>query len=307
MTIGIAASGHGAGAAILEALAGIEAIAEGAIGGFVSVAALTRDGRIARAEIQRGGAQALLRAPLPPGLAEAARAVLMSSGPDRPEPLAQFTPAWPAVGLVTGHRFPNAWGVDGTPVSLAALQRLEQDGDPQRAVDETLALNPHADAGLILLSAAGEVGIANARLVRRHGDLGQAVRRTEEHVIAVIHNSIRPHGLLAELTIDLVARKMRRPATDTPTIRVAAGLVVSDAAERSCIAVDGGRATALRIATLFNGDDPWSAGLGPRADVMAGDRLLGHACLDPFLVIRDRRLVSVDGRAVLDLPYCPVG
>ena len=55
MTIGIAASGPSAGAGIMVGLRAIEAIGRGAIGGFVSLAVLTLDGRLVRAETQKDG------------------------------------------------------------------------------------------------------------------------------------------------------------------------------------------------------------------------------------------------------------
>jgi hypothetical protein len=64
----------------------------GALHGFVSVVAIGADGRLHRAEIQDGGTAAMLAdGPLAHRLANATRAGLMSSGPNRPAPLSQFT------------------------------------------------------------------------------------------------------------------------------------------------------------------------------------------------------------------------
>ncbi|MBE3638122.1 DUF6963 family protein [Mangrovicoccus algicola] len=304
MTIGIAAAGHCAGTAILETLARIEAVAHGAVGGFISVAAMTAEEEIFRAEGQRGGARALLRSGVPRQLLAAPLAVLMSSGPDRPAPLSQFTPARAGVGLVTGHRFPNTRGVDGPPLSHTALQALENGQAPQDAVDKVLQHNPRADAGLIALSRSGEIGIGNAALVRRHGDLGQIVERGSGYSLAVLHNSIHPHAVLGQLARDLLVPRLAAPRARAPrSIEIVAGLPVTETASRSVVEVQDGKATAIRLATAFHGDACWSAGLGPDAEILSGGRLIGHARCDPFLLIEDGKLASIDGKSAFALLY----
>ena len=302
MTIGIAAAGEGAGRAVLDALARVERLATGALGGFVSVAALDGEGRLLRAEAQRGGAGGLLeRGALPAELLAAPRAALMSSGPDRPAPLAQFTPAREGVGLVTGHRFPNARGAGGAPLGLAVLDALAGGADPQGACEAVMAANPRADAGVIALRADGRVGLADSERVARFVDAG-AVRLEGPHgCVAVLHNAIRPSGALAGLVAEMVAAAMApRPAG--AAVALGRGVPVRPAA-RSGVAVAHGRAVAIEIATPWHGDVPWTAGLGPGARVTEGGRTIGHLAADPFLVIREGRLVSADGRAALDLPF----
>lgn len=303
MTIGIAAAGDAAGAAILNALARLEAVAQGAIGGFVSVATMGADGAVTRAEIQRGGAQALLAHPQPLTLMEAPLAVLMSSGPDRPEPLSQFTPARPGVGLVTGHRFPNARGRGGAPLGEQALDLLAGGAAPETAARTVADENPETDAGLIVLSKAGLLGAANTALVRRHVDLSEHRASGAWGAVAVFSNSIAPHAHIAPLAAHLVERYLAGPATHRQTVHVAAGLPVHASSGRSRILVSAGRAIELRIATAFHGDSSWSAGLGPDAEVVEAGRLLGHAGADPYLIVQRGRLVSVDGRSAAVLPY----
>ena len=101
MTIGIAAFGPKAGAGIIAGLGAVEKIGRGAIGGFVSLVVLTDDGRLLRASVQVGGSEALFSEELPPEIAQAQCAGLISSGPNRPEPLSQFITAKIGVGIVT--------------------------------------------------------------------------------------------------------------------------------------------------------------------------------------------------------------
>lgn len=304
MTIGMAVRAPAAGAALLTALSRLEAISDGAIGGFVSVAAMTADGTIARAEVQRGGARALLDSLQDRAVLECPLAVVMSSGPDRPAPLAQFTPARARVGLVTGHRFPNTLGSNGKPIAEEALDLIENGLSPDAAVSQVVTTNPRSDAGLILLSANGRIGIADSPLLRRHHDRGMALEQTDSYSVAVLHNSIEPTQLLAPLALYLVKNALGVTHGVLPVLRLAAGVPVHHSSDRSCIVVDGsGEATALEIATECHGDDPWSAGLGPKAAIMRADRLIGHTNVDPFLVIRGGRLVSVNGLEALSLPY----
>ena len=93
MTIGIAAYGPNAGQAIIDALRAAEVVGHGAISGFVSMVVIGEDGELHRIETQRGGTQGLLKGgEMPTHFMRARHAALMSSGPDRPSPLAQFTP-----------------------------------------------------------------------------------------------------------------------------------------------------------------------------------------------------------------------
>jgi len=304
MTIGIAVRGPGAGAAILTALARLESVGDGAIGGFVSLAAMAPDGSIHRADTQCGGGDALLARLGPGPILDARLAVIMSSGPDRPEPLAQFTPARPGVGLVTGHRFPNALGRDGKPLAEAALDLLEAGYSPDAAAQAVAANNPRADAGVILLGADARIGLANTALVGRHRDKGSALVQTDTHAVGVLHNSIEPHALIAPLAVHFVTQALSHAGDSLPSLHVAAGVPVRHAATCSRVMIDrSGKATALEIATDYNGDTSWSAGLGPEAEIVRENQVVGRATTDPYLLIRDGHLTSVNGLAAIDLHY----
>jgi hypothetical protein len=79
-----------AGQAIFDALRAVERVATGAAGGFAAFVAITEEGDLLRAETQRGGTRTLFiegeitGAALPPRIAAARLAGLMSSRPDRP-------------------------------------------------------------------------------------------------------------------------------------------------------------------------------------------------------------------------------
>ena len=182
MTIGIAAFGPRAGLAVFMALRAVERVARGAVCGFASFVAITTEGEVLRAETQRGGTRTLFvdaeitGLPPPPRVAEAPFAGVMSSGPDRPAPLCQFTPADGAVGLVTGHRLPNTPGCSGVRLNEEVLALMREGLSPQGAVERVLADNPGSDAGMIALDRQGRLFAANSAFVADRADLGSARR-----------------------------------------------------------------------------------------------------------------------------------
>ena len=105
--------------------------------------------------------------PPPPAIAAARWAGLMSSGPDRPEPLARFTPADPAVGLIQGHRLPNSAGSDGRPLNEVVLARMRAGETPAVAVAAVLEAASDADAGIIALDRQNRLSAVEFR--RRRG------------------------------------------------------------------------------------------------------------------------------------------
>jgi hypothetical protein len=187
MTIGIACAGDDPVAAIVAAVLGAELAGRGAIGGFAVLAVLDAAGELHHTCVQTGGVSALV---IPPAWTSAKVAALISSGPDRPEPLIQFLPGKSGHGLVTGHRLPNTIGGEGVALNVAALRLIEAGRAPQDAVDEVLRSAPEADAGLIAVNSGGTIGFANSARVTRRYDLGAAHRYEHGRGYAMLHNSI---------------------------------------------------------------------------------------------------------------------
>lgn len=293
MTIGIAASGPGAGRAILEALAKAELVASGALGGFVSFACLT-DAGVLRASVQRKGATGLLADGLPAGCADARLAVLMSSGPDRPEPLAQFTPADPAAGLVTGHRFPNVPGRDGVSPGEAALRLLRQGLGPSEAANRVATDYPTADAGVICLSRDGEIGLANSAYVAGFRGLGAASRERDGRRTGVLCNGISQAdsvaALVAEIVLDATA-----PKTKELSVKLHSGLRVARAARAELQLTPDLVPSKLLLPTFDGSSQEWLGGYGPAACVTIGGRLIGVLIDEPFMVGRGNTVSSFDG------------
>lgn len=243
MTIGIVASGPGAGAAVMAALDAAEVLGSGAIGGFAVFAMLDGEGRVHRTAVQRGGSLSL---DVPATWRAATRAAVISSGPDRPEPLSQFLPALDGVGLVTGHRLPHLPGADGVPVNRAVLERIRAGAVPQEAVDEVLSALPELDAGLIALSADGQVGWANTQRVRRRPDHGHAWRArpaeagSEALQLALLHNAIHARVPLAAAVADIAWEVLTGQPQPTRALRLEPSVPIQAAeADGVTIAADG--------------------------------------------------------------------
>lgn len=296
MTIGIAAVGPGAASAILEALRTVETIGRGAIGGFVSLAAVD-NGRVERAEAQNGGALALFGNSPPDWLTSARCAVLMSSGPNRPDPLSQFTPGDPATGLVTGHRFPNAPDGRGRPLNLAVLQLMSQGLGPQAAVDRVAEENPQADAGLLAITPSGHIGMCDCAYLEQFADRGHAILTCPQGAVAVMHNAIAPHRGLALVAADVALTMLHAPATEPVQIVLRAGVPLRHG-QHNAVEVDAsGHVTGLTVTNpeLLTGTK--SFGMGYRAAV-TGARAGYCLQYEPYMVSRDGILQSIDGAGI---------
>lgn len=307
MTIGIAAYGPHAGLAILRALAAVETIGRGSIGGFVSVVALTPTGAVIRAEAQQGGIRGMFPLGIegaPPELLTAQVAGLISSGPNRPEPLAQFTPALAGVGLVTGHRMPNTRGVGGRQINDEVLALMRDGVGVEAAVRQVLAANPLADAGIVALSADGDIVAADTDYVARRGDSGRAVigSRAAGAVVGVLHNSIHPARPIATLATEVALDVMQ------PQDRIDGWITL-----RAGTRLRAGHANAVEITRTDCVDmivvedhrfleGGWSVGLGYETPVIRENVRVGTMLHEPYMVVRDGCVLTIDGERYLRIP-----
>jgi len=309
MTIGLVCTGPRAGRAALGALSAVERVATGAIGGFAAFAAIDAEGRLHRAATQRGGSATLFLsgettgAPPPKAVAEAPLAGLISSGPERPEPLSQFLAAEAEVGIVSGHRLPNAAGADGRPHNLAVLAAMAAGASPEAAVTAHLSANPEADVGLIAADRAGRLHAANSARVARRPDLGAARLEREGAAVAVLHNALGPGPSLAALAAE-TAMAVMAPALPDAAITVAAGTPVA-LGPAAAVEIDP-EGRAVRILTTDPGllaPRANGAALYLGAEIRRAGRLLGHIAEEPNCEIVGGRLVFMSGQERLAVGY----
>lgn len=313
MTIGIAAHGPNAGLAIYRALKAAEAVGQGSIGGFACFAAIHQQQRYWH-QTQRGGTGTLFitgeqtGVEPPAEVALATSAALISSGPERPEPLSQFLAADPEVGLVTGHRLPNTPGDDGTPLNQHVLALLRQGLDCDNAVQQVLNAYPQADVGFIAVDRHGDLYRGNSVRVARRPDLGGAGRRDKQRGIAVevLHNAIRPYPVLAELVAQIAFETMLGESPVSGWVRISQGMRVSQGEEHAihCDA-DG---TALQIITtdpqLMQGRQIGAA-IYLHSAVYCDGEYLGRTQFEPNVTLVDGVIQVLSGQPGLNIPYGP--
>lgn len=302
MTIGIAASGRWAGAGILSGLRAVEEAGRGAIGGFVSLAVLTEEQKLLRAETQYGGAQSLFDGAPSDEILQAPWAGLISSGPNRPAPLSQFVAALPRVGIVTGHRFPHAQTNDGHALNSLVLSMMQAGIPPQVAVDKVIAQHPDFDAGFVALSVHEEIGLGNMPAVASLKDQGSLKTRCAEtgNTVATLHNAIRPHRAIALLANEVALEEMRFRATRRETITMSAGvaIVVGDTPE---IVIDNNH-KALRVIHPEASDagGKIAFGVGDHVRITKLGKMIGWLDQEPFMVVSQGLIVTLDGETAIE-------
>jgi hypothetical protein len=300
MTIGIAAVGPGAGMAVFDALGAVERVGWGAIGGFVTFVALTGRGELLRFETQRGGTATLFidgekTGIAPPKIvADAVMAALMSSGPDRPEPLSQFVAAASGAGMA---------------VNEAALSLMRSGKSARQAVKSVLAENPKADAGLIAIDAGGAIFSANSERVQDRPDLGHARAVTGGSVVEVLHNAIHPIGSIAQLAADIALETMIPTTKSDGWVNVTVETPLSFGPE-DCVII-GENGNALEIITTderilkgrWNCAAIYLGAIYLGSMVKRDGRVLGQTVFEPNVVVADGRILSMSGQESLRLGY----
>jgi len=308
MTIGIAAFGPDAGLALFRGLQALEGIGSGSIGGFVTYAAITADGALARFATQRGGTRTLfidadvVGADPPSGVATARVAALISSGPDRPEPLDQFVAGDPTVGLVTGHRFPHGPARSGLPFNEDVLRRMAQGADPAAAVGAVLAENPEADVGLVAVDLRGRIHARNTERVARRPDTGEAARSSQSPptAISVLHSSIHPSRGIAAMVADVAMESMLASNIPDFWVVAAAGTPVVGG-ETNAVHVDA----AFRVVEVRTTDRSLVEGRRDGAplyfdsEVVQDGRIIGRTVTEPYVVLHDGTIRTLSGQREL--------
>ncbi|MEM8571066.1 MAG: hypothetical protein AAGG56_09165 [Pseudomonadota bacterium] len=304
MTIGIAAFGPKSAIGILAGLRAVERVSHGAIGGFVSFAAIYAEGTVLRATTQTDGVDAVFPGELPDELAGATLAGLISSGPDRPEPLEDFIAAEAGVGIVTGHRMPHLRAENGTALNALVLEEMKSGTDPQTAVDRVIAQHADMDAGFIACSVDGQIGFGSTPLVLARSDQGGGALASSDGTVRVasIHNAVHPHRVTSLLANEITLDRMLRPEKPVAWVRFSSGprLLYGPKAE---VHVDAsGDLQELRHPQEKLQTGLWSAGLGDRVGVFFTGQHIGWLGYEPFMIFSEGRVQSIDGKDEMRVP-----
>jgi hypothetical protein len=312
MTIGIGVFGPNAGLAVLKALSAVEKVSRGAIGGFAAYAVIKQDGTVTRQHTQRGGTQTLFvddegsKIAPPSHVAEAPFAAIISSGPDRPEPLSQFVAAESGVGLVTGHRFPNEPGENGMPINSEILSQMKRGLSAQQAAEVVMDINPESDAGVVAIDLQGRIFSRNSDRVARRFDIGAAQRKDPASGagVAVLYNSIYPLSSIAELVVEIAMETM------VPVYHSDAWLTVNkdtpiEFGKVDAVIVDQ-EMVARKIITsdvhILQGRHSCAA-IYLNARVIQEDQELGHILFEPYTVVDNAKIVSLNGQESLSVGF----
>ncbi|MAN76699.1 MAG: hypothetical protein CML24_05795 [Rhizobiales bacterium] len=312
MTIGILAVGPNAGLAVVEALAAVEKIATGSIGGYAVFAVLDSTGGVLRAQTQRGGTRTLFvdgetTGVVPPDDFAGARfAAIMSSGPDRPDPLSQYVAAAEGVGLVTGHRFSNAIGAVGLPLNLEILEAMRAGLSAQQAVEKVIAANPQADAGIIAADFRGIVHASNTPRVAARPDIGHARREDAGTgaVVEVLHNAIVPSASIAALAAEIAMATMVPRIRGAGKILVRAGTPLVEGPINRVLVDDDWTASLLEVTDpLILSGRHNCAPVYLDTQIVRDGRIVAYTIIEPNGVVDEGRIVSLNGQDACWIPY----
>jgi len=313
MTIGIGAYGQNAGRAVYDALAAVEKVGTGAIGGFVTYAAIDGNGEVLRSETQRGGTLTLFTegettgVEPPPAVAETRMAGVISSGPDRPEPLAPYLPADPRGGLVTGHRIPPTTSVNDKRMNWEVMELLVEGKTAEQAIDEVMGANPESDCGLIAIDKNGGAHCRNSDRVLRRPDVGATLRRDEKSgsTVAVLYNAIRPYSILAELAAAVALQTMIGNVQPNGWVTINSGTPIEMGEENAVICDAAGmaeRVTTTDPAIGVRGE--LGAAIYLASAVYIEGALAGHTMFEPITSIEKGRFTLLSGKKTLRMSYC---
>lgn len=304
MTIGIAAYGPRAGGSILHALKAVETLGRGALGGFVSLATIDEHGIVNYYTCQKNGAQGLfLDNCIPASVAQAKFAVLMSSGPNRPEPLQTFTPGLSGIGLITGHRMPNTLDENGTMMNERVLELIKDGLAPQHALGAVLEENPNADVGFLMLSIEHGLYAANNDCVTKRLDQGLIIRQDKERKFGtgVIHNAIEPHKAIAHLAVEVAIDYMFPNDLADQKILFCEGTPLKIAESVSVVVDAECVVREIHVTNTNYVSGTAHIGLGFEVPVFKSGHQIGRMKYEPFMEVVDGVLVLIDGYDTLSV------
>lgn len=302
MTIGIGAIGPNAGLAVWKGLNCAERVTSGSIGGFATFAIMDEDQKVHYYCTQRGGSRTLftfgdsvLTEP-PEEVAKASLAAVISSGPDRTEPLTMYLASEDGVGMVTGHRIPSAVGVDGIPVNLQVLALMKEGVTAEQAVSAVMEKNPSVDAGLIAIDVNGSGGMMDSHKVEQRPDHASKTLSAGDVKVFVLNNEIYPVGITAEVAAAIAFETMTGEREADFRISISAGLKVQFDHQDKIVINDENEAVEIYTSdrTVLKAETvcvvPYLGSL-----VIHRGTVIGRLMNEPITLLRDGVIVKLAG------------
>jgi hypothetical protein len=304
MTIGIGAYGPHAGEAVFRALRTVEKVAEGSIRGFAVYAVMLENGATRIFSTQRGGTATLIvsgekTGVMPPeDILNAPYAAVISSGPDRPEPLTNWLPACDNVGLVTGHRIPTTHcRLHDRPLNREALELIQKGATAYEAIETVLRENSSADVGLIAIDMRGRVAAKNTVRVDSRPDAAKVVKEEGGAVVAVLMNEIHPTPVLAELAASVAIYSMTRKRKPDIELTLKAGIQVEQGA-RDEVHVNQSL-SVIKIVTPCHEETVGERLCGipyGGAPIIRDGEIIGFTLTEPWTLVKNGLIQEVDGK-----------
>lgn len=312
MTIGMVAFGRNAGLGVFKGLEAAEKVAEGSIWGFAAYRVITKEDQILTYETQRGGTTTLITrgettGGLPPKeVQEAQFAAIISSGPDRVEPLAvRVLPASPKVGLVTGHRNSSALLPDrDIQANKAVLELMKQGMTAPDAVKTIMNKYPKIDAGIVAVDINGNVGYQSSVRVRNRPDVLEVMRENQETgcKVAVIINEIYPKDA-ATIAAAKCMQIMTGERELDLEITIRAGLKVKLTDEDRVVVNENLEVTEVTTTDpeILKGE---CGGIVPyiNAKVIKGTQVIGYTISEPVIGFKDGVIIDFLGQKEFKVP-----
>ena len=188
-------------------------------------------------------------------------------------------------------------GRNGQPINMAVLTLLQKGLAPADAVAQVLEANPLADAGVIAGILDGRIHAGNSSRVDSRPDLGSARGSLDGATVEVLRNAVFPVEPLAALAVAVALDTMLGRLLPDGEIVLRSGTPVMFGAE-DLVRVDA-EMNVLEVQTT----DPrlvagtWNcAAVYLGAKVLLDGRVLGETAVEPNILVKDGRILSMSGQ-----------
>jgi hypothetical protein len=199
---------------------------------------------------------------------------------------------------------PNTIGAAGIKLNDEVLSLMRSGRSPEKAVEHVVAANPDIDAGMIALSLDGHAFAANTVCVQKRRDIGRAAIGLLEQgaQVIVLHNAIRPHRPIAALASEIAMDVMQPDDRPDGWITFRAGIPLVLGAMNAVGVNSDGVVEAVIVENHRLLAGPQSLGIGFEAPVLRHAEAIGVTLYEPYMVVADGRLQTVDGQSELSVP-----